>query len=435
MSTNISTSEFKNKLINQFDSLNGLSAESDRRDALAQFDSYGIPTLKHEHWKYTGLTFLNKHNFDIIKKSEVDYSVLEQFANHPLNFIETEKIFIVNGFSASSNLKSMQSGVTISRLSDLDEAQKSQLVSDFYSQSIKLENNPFVALNTAFAQDCIVIKIAQNTIVETPLQIVYMNFASPNAIINNPRLLVIAEEGSQATVIESVHTYGTNPSLKNSVSEYYIGNKASLEHYRIQDDSELSHTIDFTQVNQESDSHYHNVNVSLGGQFNRNNIHTLLNGENIESNLSGVFITSGNELFDIHSLADHAFPNCVSNENYKGILLGNSTGIFNGKILVRKDAQKTNAYQSNKNVLLSDTASIYTKPELEIYADDVKCSHGATSGALDEISIFYLVSRGIGRKKAEAMILNAIADDIIDLIKHEPLRLHLIERVENKLNQ
>jgi Fe-S cluster assembly protein SufD len=298
-----------------------------------------------------------------------------------------------------------------------------------------LENNPFIALNTAFAQDCIVIKIDKNTVVETPLQIVYLNFADTHAIINNPRLLVIAEEGSQATIIESVHTFGKYASLKNSVSEYYVARNASLEHYRLQDDSELSHTIDFTQVNQESDSHYHNVNVSLGGQFNRNNIHTLLNGENIESNLSGVFITSGNELFDIHSLADHAFPNCESNENYKGILHGNSTGIFNGKILVRKDAQKTNAYQSNKNVLLSDNASIFTKPELEIYADDVKCSHGATSGALDELSIFYLVSRGIGRKKAEAMILNAIADDIIDLIKHEPLRLHLLERVENKLNQ
>ncbi|PKL84445.1 MAG: Fe-S cluster assembly protein SufD [Ignavibacteriae bacterium HGW-Ignavibacteriae-1] len=434
MSTNISTSEFKQKLINQFDSLNGLSAESNRREALAQFDSYGIPTLKHEHWKYTGLTFLNKHNFDIIKKSEVDYSVMQQFANHPLNNIEAEKVVLVNGFSASSNLKSNQSGVTISRLSDFDDAQKAQ-ISDYYGQSIKLENNPFIALNTAFAQDCIVIKIDKNTVVETPLQIVYLNFADTHAIINNPRLLVIAEEGSQATIIESVHSFGEFASLKNSVSEYYVAKNASLEHYRIQDDSELSHTIDFTQVNQENDSHYHNVNVSLGGQFNRNNIHTLLNGENIESNLSGVFITSGNELFDIHSLADHAFPNCESNENYKGILLGNSTGIFNGKILVRKDAQKTNAYQSNKNVLLSDNASIFTKPELEIYADDVKCSHGATSGALDEISIFYLVSRGIGRKKAEAMILNAIADDIIDLIKHEPLRLHLLERVENKLNQ
>ncbi len=435
MSTNISTSEFKNKLINQFDSLNGLSAESNRRDALAQFDSYGIPTLKHEHWKYTGLTFLNKHNFDIIKKSELDYSVAERFANHPLNEIGAEKVVLVNGFSASSDLKSNQSGVTISRLSDFNDAQKTQIISEYYGQSIKLENNPFIALNTAFAQDCIVIKIDKNTVVETPLQIVYLNFADSHAIINNPRLLVIAEEGSQATVIESVHTFGAYASLKNSVSEYYVAKNASLEHYRIQDDSELSHTIDFTQVNQESDSHYHNVNVSIGGQFNRNNIHTLLNGENIESNLSGVFITSGNELFDIHSLADHAFPNCVSNENYKGILFGNSTGIFNGKILVRKDAQKTNAYQSNKNVLLSDNASIFTKPELEIYADDVKCSHGATSGALDEISIFYLVSRGIGRKKAEAMILNAIADDIIDLIKHEPLRLHLLERVENKLNQ
>jgi len=434
MSTIISTSEFKQKIIESFQKTFAENSSDLRKQAISFFDAYGIPTLKHENWKYTSLTFLNKHNFYVNYDTGIESEILNEISINPLFNITPHKIVIYNGKLITPAESLTQTGLTIEPLSEISSEQRLKIENEYFAKSININSNPFVALNTAFYNDCIVIKIAKNALIEMPLHLINVNVSHDTATINNPRVLILAQSGSDAKIIESVHTFGSTSSLRNSVTEVYIEPNARLEHYRIQDDSEKSFNIDFLQINQAQDSYYHNVNISLSIQFARHNIHTLLEGENIETNLSGVFITSGNELFDIHSFVDHAYPNCLSNENYKGILYDNSTGIFNGKILVRKDAQKTNAYQSNKNTLLSDSASIFTKPELEIYADDVKCSHGATSGALDQNSIFYLVSRGISRAKAEAMILNAIAVEIIDEIKYEPLRQYLAERVEAKLH-
>lgn len=434
MSTNITTSEYKQKLIEIFRNSFGEDSSPLRKQAIAFFDAYGIPTLKYENWKYTGLTFLNKHNFNISSEAQFNSEILEELAITALCNISPDKIIIFNGKILDNYTTISETGFQIKLLSELSEIEKSQIENTYFAKSIKLDDNPFVALNTAFHKKLSCYQSCSKFCNRTPLHLIYINNSDINATFNNPRILVIIEQGAEAKIIESVHTFGNASSLKNSVTEIFIEPNARLEHYRVQDDSDKSHTIDFLQINQSRDSFYHNVNVNIGSQFTRHNIHTLLDGENIETNLSGVFITTGNELFDIHSFVDHAHPNCLSNENYKGILYDNSTGVFNGKILVRKDAQKTNAYQSNKNTLLSDNASIFTKPELEIYADDVKCSHGATSGALDQNSIFYLVSRGISRPKAEAMILNAIADEIIDEIKYEPLRQYLTDRVEAKLH-
>ncbi len=434
MSTNITTSEYKQKLLSIFQDTFGEDASALRKQAMAFFDSYGIPTLKYENWKYTGLTFLNKHNFNHNSETQIKSDILEELSISELCNITPHKIIFYNGKVTSDFAGINEQGLSINLLSELYDNKKAKIETEYFAKSIKLDDNPFVALNTSFYNDCLVIKIAKNSIIQTPLHLIYANNSDNSSTFNHPRVLVIVEQGAEAKIIESVHTFGNTSTLKNSVAEIYIESNAKLEHYRVQDDSEKSYTIDFLQVSQARNSFYHNVNVSLGIQFSRHNIHILLDGENIETKLSGVFITSNNELFDIHSFVDHAHPHCLSNENYKGILYDNSTGVFNGKILVRKDAQKTNAYQSNKNTLLSDSASIFTKPELEIYADDVKCSHGATSGALDQNSIFYLVSRGISRPKAEAMILNAIADEIIDEIQHEPLRQYLTARVEAKLH-
>ncbi len=236
-------------------------------------------------------------------------------------------------------------------------------------------------------------------------------------------------------IVEDYYSLGDKHSFTNSVTEIYCAPNSSLERYKIQNDGEKAYHIGTTQVMQEKDSRFSDTTISWGGAITRNNLNSVFNGPNTECHFYGLYLLSGKQHVDNHTLADHAMPHCYSNELYKGIIDDKATGVFNGKIMVREDAQKTNAYQSNGNILLSEDATIYSKPQLEIFADDVKCSHGATTGQLNKEEMFYLQSRGIGKEEARILLLNAFAGDVIYTIKIEPLREMLLHKLAAKLKQ
>ncbi|MEO6695213.1 MAG: Fe-S cluster assembly protein SufD, partial [Ignavibacteria bacterium] len=252
---------------------------------------------------------------------------------------------------------------------------------------------------------------------------------------SQPRNLILAEEGASVNVIEDYHTIGDKQSFTNAVTEIFCDKSSKVEHYKIQNDGDNSYHIGTSQVMQEKDSRFSNTTISWGGSITRNDLNSVFNDSNTECHFFGLYMLTGKQHVDNHTLADHKMPHCYSNELYKGILDDRSTGVFNGKIMVREDAQKTNAYQSNNNILLSDDATIYSKPQLEIFADDVKCSHGATTGQLNEEEMFYLQSRGISKDHARTLLLYAYASDVIDSVKVGELKDLLVKKLEKKLKK
>lgn len=416
-------------------SLNG-STNSDvnlaRKHCFDDFFTHGLPTLKFENWKYVNLSFLNKLDLQI-STSEINANDIV-IKDLYYSSVDSSRVVLVNGIYS----KELSDEVDVSdlKISFLSSTVSSKLenYSDYYGKLVNNSEHTFANINTALSENVLVIEVGKNSALAKPIQIVNITDSRKNSILTNPRILLICETGSSCQVIESNYTIGEFPAVKNIVKEIFLKDNAQLKYYKIQDDSEQSYTFDFSIVQQGRDSHFDESAVSINGKFVRNDLRAVLDGENIESHFYGVFIVGNSDIVDNHTIVDHAKPNCFSNENYRGILFDKSSGVFNGKILVRRDAQKTNAYQSNKNVLLSNNATINTKPELEIYADDVKCSHGATSGALDKTSLFYLKARGIGEKMAEVMLLNAFAIEVINEIKIEKLRELILNRIENKLN-
>ncbi len=431
--------DFKTQIKNEFDklqsSLNGSTGSEinlARKEAFDTFFIQGLPTLKSENWKYTNLTFLNKLELiSASKESNVnDLNVEELYYGR----LDSYKIYLVNGrFSKDLSDNISVQGLAVSSFNTLS-AKGIGRYSEYFGKLTHSTIHPFVSVNTALSDNVLVIEIDKGVIIEKPVQIINITDSRENAVISNPRILIISGKSSSVKIVESNYTIGSNPGIKNIVKEFFLDDNAHMNYYKIQDDSEFSYTFDFTQANQKKDSHFDEAAISINGRYIRNDLRATLDGENIESHFYGLFIAGNSDFVDNHTIVDHAKPNCMSNENYRGILFDKSTGVFNGKIMVRRDAQKTNAYQSNKNVLLSDYAAINTKPELEIYADDVKCSHGATSGALDKTSLFYLRARGIDKKNAEIMLLNAFAAEVVAEIKIDELKELILQRIENKLN-
>lgn len=376
-----------------------------------------LPTLKYEDWKYTNLSFLNKFNFNFDSKFNSDFNP----ENFKIKDLDAYHIFSLNG---KLNLE----------ISDYPE---NIILKENDSEIDKIEENRktyFSQLNTALYKNDIYLEVKKGQQIDKPVHIIHINDANHNDVLINSRRLFNFGDNTEATIIESFFAIGENKSFFNGVAEVYVGENAIIHHVKLQQDDNSDILIDFVQANQAKYSNYVNLTFTNGGNFVRNNLNARLNDENIESHFLGVFIGDGNNVIDNHTFVDHAKPNCFSNENYRGILFDKSTGIFNGKILVRPDAQKTNAYQSNKNILASKDATINTKPELEIYADDVKCSHGATSGSLDKSSLFYLRARGIDEIKAESLLMNAFVSEVVDELKNNQLKNYLHSITRKKLN-
>jgi len=301
-----------------------------------------------------------------------------------------------------------------------------------YSQS---EENPFTALNTAFFQDGAFVHVPAGKILETPIHLVFISTARETGATSHPRNLVIAEKGSQMTIFESYVSTVDAPYFTNAVTELVLGEGAVVEHGKFQDESLSAFHIAAIHAHLGRSCNLISHSIATGARLSRNNIRTSLAGEGVECVLNGLYLTKGDQLADHHMVVEHAQPHCNSHEYYNGILDGRSKGVFHGRILVRQAAQKTDAKQTNKNLLLSEEATADTKPQLEIYADDVKCTHGATVGQLNEESIFYLRARGIGADTARRMLIHAFAGEIIERIRHAPAREELDKLVWERLEQ
>lgn len=401
-----------------------------RKDAIQKFEEFDFPTIKNEEWKYTNISQILKYNFVKAGNTIISQELLNESLIHGL---PENIIVLVNGVfnNELTKLLPQAKGVTVDSFSNVLKDNPG-FIAEYFSKYAKIENG-FVALNTAFAQDGVVINIPDNKIIEDPIHILNFTGSRNEHILAQPRNLIVLGKGSQVKLVESYHSIGEEANLTNVVTEIISGEGSYLELYKIQDENPVSFHVNMTQVEQKRNSNFTTYTVSLGGALTRNDLNTELDDENAQANLYGLYIIDGAQHVDNHTLIDHAKPRCESREMYKGVLNGKSRGVFNGKVFVRKDAQKTNAYQSNKAILLSKDALIDTKPQLEIYADDVKCSHGAAIGQLDDESVFYLRSRGIGEQQARAVLIRAFANDVFDEIKLEPLHEHLNNLVFKKL--
>lgn len=437
----MSNVDFKEWFIKNFQSfeksLNGEKTETFhrlRKDALSKFSLLTVPTIKDEEWKYTNISTVIKHNFNVIPpKTEVTPEIVGKFL---FDNLEHHLMVFVNGEFRKdlSRLNELPKKVEVTNLASAIKNNHPVLLKHFgkYAED---SNNLFTALNSAYTKDGAFILVPKGTVVEEPVHIIFINKPENEKFATQPRNLFIAEENSQITIIEHYASENDGVYLSNSVTEIFVGENAVVDHIKLQEESKKAFHFGRMEVDQERGSNFSSHLISTGAEFSRNEFTTRFNGEGGESMLNGLFMIDGEQFFDAHTMIDHAKPHCNSHEHYKGILEDKSRGVFNGKVMVRPDAQKTNAFQENNAILLSDDAVMNSKPQLEIFADDVKCSHGATVGKLNEEAKFYLKTRGIGEEAATAMLIHAFASDVITTIKIEALREYLEKIITQKFNQ
>jgi Fe-S cluster assembly protein SufD len=425
-------SNLKETLLNNYKSFEnsiGKSFSSQRKDAILNFERLGFPTLKNEEWKYTNIAPALKKEYSFEPSPTLSKKDIEPFL---LTGLKSNILVFVNGmFSRElSVIVSPESNLVVKEFKDADPA----ILEKYFGKKLSA-NDAFTYLNTAFAHHGSYIRIPKGKVVEEPVFIHYISDSRSRNIFSQPRNLFVAEENSTVKFVESYHTIGTQSAFSNVVTEIVLHKNAHIDYYKIQNDSPESYHVGTTQVHQEGKSYFSSTTAIMSSSIIRNNLNVVLNAEYSEATLYGLSLLKGRQHADNHTIVDHAKPNCYSNELYKAILDEKTSGVFSGKIFVRQDAQKTNAFQSNKNILLSKEAVMNTKPQLEIFADDVKCSHGATVGQLDEEPLFYLRSRGISEENAKALLILAFAQDIIDHIKIDPLKEYLLKEISGRLGQ
>jgi Fe-S cluster assembly protein SufD len=414
--------------------LNGFFQE-ERAKAIARFEDAGFPPHGSEAWKYTPigrmLGRLPELDLDPSASGASNLVGPEEAQSRGIPALEADQVVLVDGKFRKdlSSLGNLHPGL---RVSDLREAIKDPSVCERLDSSGETARDAFADLNSAFMRDGVFVEVAERVSVERPLVILHLLSASAPSLVQ-PRILGVFGQGSQLRMIEICRTVGVSPTVSNSMVEFFTASNARVDHVRIIDEGEGSIHINNLRSYQEGDSRFATNVISLSKGAVRNQAYFLPNGENCETFLSGFYLGQGSAHIDNHTLVDHARPECFSDELFKGVLSGHSKGVFNGKVLVRQDAQKINAYQTSKSVILDDTAAMYAKPELEIYADDVKCSHGATTGELDSEAMFYLQSRGIRAEEAQLMLLEAFAGDVFDRIELEPVRAHVDSLFRDRL--
>jgi Fe-S cluster assembly protein SufD len=402
-----------------------------RRSALQTFETLGFPTIRHEEWKYSNVKAMIGQAYSFDEGRDLTAADLEvlQIPN-----LEGNILYFVNGHYRA-DLSQIVSPPTHLQIRSFVEAQQTdaETIGLHFSRYADFQDSAFTALNTAFAHDGVFIRVPDNKTVEEPVILRFITDARTQNVASQPRNLLVIGRNAEVKIAESYRTIGNHAAFNNIVTEVVVAADARVEHYRVQNDGQQTNHIARTQVSQADNSHYYNATVTLNGGFVRNDLNIVLNGQHAEAYMYGLYMPNGTQHVDNHTLVDHAMPNSYSNELYKGILNERGTGVFNGKIYVRPDAQKTSAYQSCKNVVLSPDASMNTKPQLEIYADDVKCSHGTTTGKLNEEALFYLQSRGIPKDAARTLLLYAFAEDVVSNIKIRPLREYLEGVIREKL--
>lgn len=402
-----------------------------RTEAIKNFETQGFPTKKMESWKYTSLKGLLKNDLSVFPKKEatLEYKDVKKYFIHE---IESYRIVLVDGVYSSQLSETSHDGLDVCLMSAALCKPKYRLIIENYFNKTA-EADGLTSLNTAFSKEGAFINIPRGVVVDKPIQIIHFSTGVEPSLMLQPRSLVVAGENSHVQIIERHQSLTANATLTNSVTEIFANKRAIIDYYKIQNDGEAASLIDNTYISQQQNSHVSVHTFSLGGKLTRNNLQFFHKGEHLDSTLKGVTITDRKQHVDHATLVHHAQPNCESHQDYKGIYADKSTGVFNGRIIVEKEAQKTNGFQQSNNILLDDTATINAKPQLEIFADDVKCSHGCTIGQLDDEAMFYLQARGIPEKEAKALLMFGFANNVLESVKIPQLKQRVTKLIAQKL--
>lgn len=408
-----------------------------RTGAIGKFSELGFPTIKQEDWRFTNILPLTKVPFRHASKKELPEVRPTDIGKFIIGGTSTSFLVFVNGYFSNklSNLSSLPKEVVAGSLAE-SLGVYGERIRHRLGRHLPLHNHPFAALNTAFIDDGAFIYIPEGCKVVPPIQLLFLSVPTKEDV-SYPRNMIIVGEKASATFVESYIALSDDVYFSNTVTEMFVEKESAVDFVKIQRESEKAFHVGTMQVEQAGRSRFTAFSLALGASIARNDINIAINGEQCETMLDGLYITANDQLIDHHTFIDHTQPNCSSREIFKGIVAGKSRSVFNGKIFVRKEAQKTDSKQTNKNLLLSDKAIVDTKPQLEIFADDVKCTHGATVGSLDAASLFYVKSRGISEEAARALLTVGFASEVTNYINDEPVRKHvdalIIQRLQERV--
>jgi Fe-S cluster assembly protein SufD len=399
-----------------------------------RFIEAGFPTTKDEDWRFTNVNPIAQTPFQLARDARQSGAVYGDTVDACRIPGAACQLVFVNGRFASdlSELGSLPEGVRVGSLAQII-AQDGSSLETHLGRYLNIERDAFAALNTAFVEDGAYVYLPRRTVIEAPIYFLFISIPTEHPEMTNPRNLIVAEDATEASIVEDYVSLGSGVSFSNAVTELVAGENAVISHYLIEREDRQAFNVSTLRTQQGRSSNVSSHSVLLGGGLVRNNVHPVLGGEGGECLINGLFIGNGSQHMDNYMLVEHASPHCSSRQFYNGILDGHSHGVFHGRIIVHKDAQKTDAKQTNRNLLLCDDAQIDTKPQLEIYADDVKCTHGATIGQVDENALFYLRSRGIDEASARALLLLAFANECLDRMKCKPVRDYLRDLVQGWL--
>ncbi|MBI1374592.1 MAG: Fe-S cluster assembly protein SufD [Phycisphaera sp.] len=398
-----------------------------RRNAMERFEQLGFPTTKHEDWRFTNIKPIANTAFALCDgTASVPADEVDQYA---LGGISAARLVFVNGRYAAglSLVRSLPTGVTLTSLAEAIATRDAEL-EPHLGRHADFTDDAFAALNTAFITDGAYLHVEAGVTVDGPIHLLFISTENANETtphVSHPRNLVVVDKGANVTVVESHVSHGDIASLSNGVTEFVVADGADAKHYLIERESESAFNVETLAFEQGAASRFESHSALFGGSIVRNNVRAKLIGEGAHSVINGLYMPRGKQHMDNHMRVVHAAPNCDSRQFYKGILDGESRGVFAGRIVVDQIAQKTDAKQSNRNLLLSDKAGTHAMPQLEIYADDVKCTHGATTGEIDPKHLFYLQARGIPVDVARSMLIYAFAHEVLDRMTVEPLREQL----------
>ena len=404
-----------------------------RRNALEQFTRLGFPTLHDEEWRFTSVAPIADGRFAIARDGAASVTPADLAAAEWIGERTATLVFVNGRFAPTvSDIARLPAGVCVESLAHA-LARQGAAVEERLTRVADGARHPFTALNTAFLADGAFVSIADRAIVEAPIHLSVLTLGEESPTMAHPRVLIVSGESSQATIVESYHSARADRYFTNGVTEVVAGANATLNHYTVLREAPASFHVGSLYVEAHEDATVACYSATLGGALVRNDVNVLLDGEGSHCTLHGVYVGDGGRLVDNHTTIDHAKPNCASREVYKGILADQARAVFNGKIIVRPDAQKTDAKQTSKALLLSEDAQINTKPQLEIFANDVKCTHGAAVGQMDDEAIFYLRARGLGEREARNMLIRAFTGDVLNQMPLAALRTRLDEELVRRL--
>jgi Fe-S cluster assembly protein SufD len=393
-----------------------------RAEAFALFCESGFPTTHDEDWRFTNVAEIARTPF-VLPPAVRAALPASTFAPWRMEEVAAELVFLDGRFVRECSRFNLPANVIVSDLKGAITNQPSE-VQAYFGQYLDLRRDPFCALNTAFAEDGAYVRVRRGAVLDAPIHMLFVSTTGSAPVMIHPRNLVVCEDESQAAVIEEYVSLDSGTALCNSATELVAGESATVSHYMIEREHAQAFNISTLRIQQNRSANVASHSLLLGGGLVRNNVHPVLAGEGGECLINGLFIGGGRQHLDNYMHVEHASPHCSSRQFYNGILDGHAHGVFHGRIVVHKDAQKTDAKQTNRNLLLSDNAQIDTKPQLEIYADDVKCTHGATIGQIEENALFYLQSRGVDEISARRMLLLAFAGECLERMKPGPARIH-----------